>query len=200
MADFGQAARWAVAAGFEVLEIHAGYGYLLHQFLSPLVNTRTDEYGGSLDNRTRLLREVVTEVRRHWPDQLPLFVRLSATDFADDAPASWTLADTGQLSAELGQLGVDLVTSVGGGFQWPKAPSPGHFVPFAEAIKQRGAGRAGAVGLITTAARADAIIREGRADLVLVASEHLRDPYFALHAARELGVSVPIPYQYQRAY
>lgn len=200
VADFGQAARRAAAAGFEVLEIHAGYGYLLHQFLSPLINGRADAYGGTWAHRTRLLREVVSEVRQYWPAHLPLFVRVSATDFAETGTDSWTLADTVALSVELGPLGVDLVTCVGGGFRWPPAPAPGHFVGFAEAVKRAGAVYAGAVGLITTAAQADAIIREDRADLVLVASEHLRDPYFALHAAQALGVTVPVPYQYQRAF
>lgn len=198
-AAFRDGARRALAAGFEWLEIHAAHGYLIHSFYSPLSNQRTDEYGGSFENRIRFLLETVRAVRPAWPDDLPLTVRISGTDWVD---GGWTVADSVELARHLKAEGVDLVDcSSGGAAPDAKVPTgPGYQVPIAEAVR-RGAGiRTAAVGLITTPAQADEIIRNEQADLVLLGREMLRDPYWALHAAQALGQPAPVPPQYLRAF
>jgi 2,4-dienoyl-CoA reductase-like NADH-dependent reductase (Old Yellow Enzyme family) len=195
---FGDAARRARAARFDVVEVHAAHGYLLHEFLSPLSNTRTDRYGGSLDNRLRLCLEVVEAVRREWPEDRPMFVRLSATDWT---PEGWDIEQSVELARRLRDRGVDLIDcSSGGNVAGAEIPlGPGYQVPFAERIRREAGIATGAVGLITTPAQADAIIRGGQADCVLLARELLRDPYWPLHAARDLGHEVSWPAQYLRA-
>lgn len=195
---FREAASRARLSGFDVAEIHAAHGYLIHQFLSPLSNTRTDHYGGSFDNRARLLREVVSAVRQVWPDRLPVFVRVSATDWT---PGGWDIDETIALSRTLGQLGVDLIDcSTGGNVVGAKIPvGPGYQVPFAGRVKREAGIATGAVGLITTPRQANDIIANGEADLVLLAREMLRDAYWPLHAAQELGATEPWPVQYLRA-
>ena len=197
--DFAAAARRTLAAGGRIVEIHAAHGYLLHEFLSPLSNQRTDGYGGPFEHRTRLLREVVAAVRAVWPENLPLFVRVSATDWVD---GGWTIEDTVALSRQLGPLGVDLVDCSSGGLV-PGAvipAAPGYQVPFATRVRQDTGVMSGAVGLITEPAQADQIIRSGQADCVLLARQLLRDPYWPLHAARTLGHEAPVPPQYLRAF
>lgn len=198
--DFRSAAKRALAAGFEVAEVHGAHGYLLHQFLSPLTNTRTDEYGGDLVGRSRLLREVVAAVREVWPHDKPVFVRLSATDWADEG---WDVEETAQLVPLLAELGVDLIdTSSGGNISRQQIPvGPGYQVAFADRLRQAGIAT-GAVGLITAPEQADQIIRTGQADLILLARELLRDPNWPLRAAQRLGVDASelIPKQYQRAW
>ena len=195
---FGEAATRALAAGFDVAEIHAAHGYLLHEFLSPLSNTRTDEYGGSFDNRIRFCLAVVDTVRAIWPERLPLFVRLSATDWVD---GGWDVEQSIELARRLKSRGVDLIDcSSGGNVAAAKiAIGPGYQVPFAERIRREAAIATGAVGLITDPAQANAIVAEGRADCVLLAREMLRDPYWPLRAARELGATIDWPAQYLRA-
>jgi 2,4-dienoyl-CoA reductase-like NADH-dependent reductase (Old Yellow Enzyme family) len=195
---FAQAARRALEAGFDLVEIHAAHGYLLHQFLSPLANRRTDVYGGSFRNRTRLLLEVVSAVRGIWPAHLPLFVRISATDWAEDG---WTVDESVELAGLLREHGVDLVDVSSGG-QIPNAQipvGPGFQVGFAGRIRREANIPTAAVGLITTAAQADAVVAEGNADLVLLGREMLRDPNWPLHAAAELGELASWPNQYLRA-
>ncbi len=195
---FVAAAERALQAGFRAVEVHAAHGYLLHQFLSPLSNQRTDAYGGSLENRTRLAREVVAAVRAAWPERLPLLVRLSATDWAE---GGWTPDETVALARELGALGVDLVDCSSGGLvPWAKVPvAPGYQVPFAARVRREAGVASAAVGLITTPAQAEAIVASGQADLVLLARELLRDPRFPLRAATALGAAGPWPAQYLRA-
>jgi 2,4-dienoyl-CoA reductase-like NADH-dependent reductase (Old Yellow Enzyme family) len=195
---FAAAARRAVAAGFRTVEVHAAHGYLLHQFLSPLSNRRTDRYGGSLENRTRIVREVVEAVRRAWPERLPLLLRVSCTDWVE---GGWDLAQTVELARQVGPLGVDLVDCSSGGLvATARVPAgPGYQVPFAEAIRRDAAVATAAVGLITEPAQAETVIRTGQADLVLLARELLRDPQFPLRAARALGQEGPWPRQYLRA-
>jgi 2,4-dienoyl-CoA reductase-like NADH-dependent reductase (Old Yellow Enzyme family) len=195
---FRAAAGRARTAGFDVIEIHAAHGYLIHEFLSPLVNTRTDEYGGSFDNRVRLCLEVVDAVRTVWPEKMPLFVRISSTDWKD---GGWDIDQSVELARRLRSRGVDLVDcSSGGAVADVKIPiGPGYQVPFAERIRKETDIATGAVGLITEPAQADEIVRSGRADCVLLAREMLRDPYWPLRAARDLGHSVPWPSQYLRA-
>jgi 2,4-dienoyl-CoA reductase-like NADH-dependent reductase (Old Yellow Enzyme family) len=195
---FAQAAHRAFEAGFQVAEIHAAHGYLLHQFLSPLTNLRTDSYGGSFENRIRLTREVVVAVRAIWPERLPLILRISATDWAE---GGWDIEQSVELSRQLKPLGVDLIDcSTGGLLPHVKIPiAPGYQVPFAERIRREADIPVSAVGLITEPAQADAIIREGRADLVLLGREFLRDPYWPQRAARALGQPEPYPVQYARA-
>ena len=195
---FAQAARRACEAGFRIVEIHAAHGYLIHEFLSPLSNQRTDEYGGSFANRTRLLREIVAAVRRVWPDRAPLFTRISATDWVE---GGWDLEQSIELSRDLTRLGVDLIDCSSGGLV-PHADipaGPGYQVAFAERIRRDAGVMTGAVGMITDPAQADTIIRSGQADVVLLARELLRDPYWPLRAARELGQRVAWPVQYLRA-
>lgn len=196
--DFRAAAQRALAAGFKAIELHGAHGYLLHQFLSSLSNHRTDEYGGSFENRSRLLLDVVAATREVWPEELPLIVRISATDWTE---GGWNADESVQLSAMLKTRGVDLIdVSTGGNV--PKAPipvGPGYQVQFAERIKAEAGIRTGAVGLITTPAEAEAVLANGQADLVLLAREFLREPYFPLFAAHDLGVEVAWPAQYERA-
>ena len=195
---FRQAAERVREAGFDVLEIHAAHGYLIHEFLSPLSNTRTDEYGGSFENRSRLCLEIVDAVRSVWPEERPLFMRVSATDWVE---GGWDVDEAIELARRASVRGVDLIDcSSGGNVFSAKVPlGAGYQVPFAERIKRGAAVPTGAVGLITTAAQADEIVQEERADLVLLAREMLRHPYWPLQAARELGHTVPWPAQYLRA-
>lgn len=196
--DFRAAAVRSLQAGFQVIELHAAHGYLVHEFLSPLSNARTDEYGGSFANRSRLLLEIVDAVRVVWPDALPLFVRVSATDWA---PGGWDIGETVELARVLGTRGVDVVDcSSGGNVHGARIPvGPGYQVPFAEQVRREAGIPTGAVGLITDAAQAEAIVADGRADLVVMARALLRDPYFPLRAARELGAELSWPRQYERA-
>ena len=196
--DFAHATRRAVAAGFQLIELHAAHGYLLHEFLSPLSNHRTDDYGGRFENRTRFLREVTTAVRAAMPDELALWVRLSGTDWAD---GGWTADDTVALSRELATLGVDLIDCSSGGLTRAQqiALAPGYQVPFAARVRREAGIPSGAVGLITTAPQAQAIIANGEADVVLLARELLRDPYWPIHAAAALGAPSLFPPQYARA-
>lgn len=195
--QFAEAARRALTAGFNLVEIHAAHGYLLHEFLSPLSNIRTDEYGGSFENRIRFLLEVTEMVRSVWPEELPLFVRVSATDWVE---GGWTENDTVRLAAILKTKGVDLLDcSTGGNSSGVKIPlEPGYQVQFASAARQSGI-LTGAVGLITTARQANDLIRQEKADLVLMAREFLRNPYFPMQAARELEAEIKWPDQYVRA-
>jgi 2,4-dienoyl-CoA reductase-like NADH-dependent reductase (Old Yellow Enzyme family) len=197
-AAFVAAARRALAAGFQVVELHAAHGYLLHEFLSPLSNHRDDEYGGTFDNRVRLALEVTRAVREAWPADLPLFVRISATDWAE---GGWDLEQSVELCRRLARLGVDLVDySSGGLVPGARIPSgPGYQVEFAERIRREAGVATGAVGLITSAEQAEAVVAEGRADVVLMARQLLRDPYWPLRAAKALGVPAAWPVQYLRA-
>ncbi len=194
---FASAAGRALAAGFRVIEIHGAHGYLLHEFLSPLSNNRTDEYGGSFENRIRLLTQVTDAVRKEWPAGNPLFVRISATDWTE---GGWTKEESVRLAYILKDMGVDLIDcSSGGNIHDAKIPvAPGYQVPFSEAIRKTGI-LTGAVGFITTAVQAESILQEEKADLVLLAKELLRNPYFALNAAGDLGEDVEWPVQYLRA-
>ena len=196
---YAQAAQRAQAAGAKVIEIHAAHFYLIHSFLSPLSNSRTDSYGGSFENRIRFLCETVTAVRRIWPEEYPLFIRISATDWLEDG---WTIEDSIVLARQLHSLGVDLIDcSSGGNLPNVAIPvGPGYQTPFASRIRQETGIATAAVGMISAAAQADHIIRSGQADLVVMAREFLRHPYWPLHAARELGHSVPEPPQYLRAF
>jgi len=196
---FAKAVERLHAAGGQVAEIHAAHGYLLHEFLSPLSNLRDDEYGGSFDNRARFLLDVVDAIRAVWPERLPLFVRISATDWTD---GGWTIEDSVTLAARLKTRGVDLIDcSSGGNAPNAKIPlGPGYQVPFAERIRRETGILTGAVGLITEPAQADAILQAGQADVIVMARQLLREPYWPLHAARALGDSVNPPVQYLRAY
>jgi 2,4-dienoyl-CoA reductase-like NADH-dependent reductase (Old Yellow Enzyme family) len=195
---FATAAARARAAGFDVVEVHAAHGYLLHEFMSPLSNTRRDEYGGTFDNRIRFCLEVVDAVRAVWPERLPLFVRISSTDWAD---GGWDIEQSVELARRLKPRGVDLIDcSSGGNVAAAKIPiGPGYQVPFAERVRREAGISTGAVGLITEPAQAQAIVSEGRADCVLLARELLRDPYWPLRAARELEAMMDWPAQYLRA-
>jgi len=199
VAAFAAAAQRAQAAGFELIELHAAHGYLLHQFLSPISNHRTDGYGGAFENRTRLVREVIAAVRGGWPDRLPLGVRVSATDWLE--PDGWTLEQTVEFARSLHAAGVDLVDCSSGGAvpHANVAVGPGYQVPFAERIRREAGVATAAVGMITGARQAEEIVAHGRADLVLLGRESLRDPQWPLHAARELGAKASWPPQYQRA-
>jgi 2,4-dienoyl-CoA reductase-like NADH-dependent reductase (Old Yellow Enzyme family) len=195
---FRLAAERARRTGFDAVEIHAAHGYLLHQFLSPLSNARTDTYGGSFDNRIRLLLEVVDAVRMAWPDQRPLFVRISCTDWV---PNGWDIEQSVELARRLSTRGVDLIDCSSGG-NLPDAPipmAPGYQVPFAERIRHDAGIATGAVGLLTSPVQAAQIIETGQADCVLLARQMLRDPHWPLHAARELGHPIAWPEQYLRA-
>jgi 2,4-dienoyl-CoA reductase-like NADH-dependent reductase (Old Yellow Enzyme family) len=198
VASFADAARRALDAGVQVIEIHAAHGYLINEFLSPLSNTRTDAYGGSFENRTRFLRQIVEAVRAVWPDHLPLFVRISATEWTD---GGWDIEQSVELARAIAPLGVDLIDcSSGGNVPKGRIPlGPGYQVPLAARVRAESGVPTGAVGLITSAPQADEIVRSGKADLVFLAREELRDPYFPLHAARELGAHIAWPKQYLRA-
>jgi 2,4-dienoyl-CoA reductase-like NADH-dependent reductase (Old Yellow Enzyme family) len=197
-ADFKAATVRALNAGFDVIEIHAAHGYLINEFYSPLSNHRTDEYGGSFENRIRLLVEIVESVKEVWPAENPLFVRISASEWTE---GGWTADDSVALSKVLKDKGVDLVDcSSGGNVATAKIPlKPGYQVEFANRIRNEVGILTGAVGLITEAAQADEIIQSGRADVVLLAREMLRDPHFALRAAHQLGHEIKWPLQYERA-
>jgi 2,4-dienoyl-CoA reductase-like NADH-dependent reductase (Old Yellow Enzyme family) len=197
--DFAASAKRAREAGFQVIELHAAHGYLVHEFLSPLSNHRTDNYGGSLENRARLLREIVAAARKEWPAPHPLFVRVSATDWAE---GGWDIGECVQLARWLKDDGVDLIdTSSGGVVPNVKIPiRPGYQVPFAERIRREANIATGAVGLITDARQAQEILDRGEADLIIMAREMLRDPYFPRRAAKELGVAIEPPLQYTRAW
>lgn len=199
-AAFRDAAERSLEAGFEVAEVHAAHGYLLHQFLSPVTNDRDDEYGGSFENRTRLLREVVAAVRDVWPAGKPVFVRISATDWIDDRD-SWDIDDSVRLAPLLADAGADLIDVSGGGIhpdqQLPTTGS-GYQVPYAEAIREETEVPVAAVGKITEPAHADALVRNGRTDLVALGRELLRRPYWPLEAAHELGADIEWPVQYRR--
>jgi len=196
---FAAAAVRALRAGFQVLEIHGAHGYLIHEFLSPLSNRRSDEYGGTFENRIRFALEVTEAVRAAWPERLPLFLRISSTDWVD---GGWSIEESVELARRVRDLGVDLVDCSSGGTSLEqKIPmGPGYQVPFAERIRREAGIRTGAVGLITTPQQADEIVRSGKADLVLLAREFLRDPYFPLRAAKALGVEIKAPAQYLRAW
>jgi 2,4-dienoyl-CoA reductase-like NADH-dependent reductase (Old Yellow Enzyme family) len=196
---FSTAAARALSAGFEVLEIHAAHGYLLHQFLSPLSNTRTDDYGGPFENRIRLTLQVVQTVRKVWPQGLPLFVRLSAADWKE---GGWDLEQAMELSRKLKPLGVDLIdVSSGGVVPGVKIPvGPGYQVKFAEEIRKQAGIATGAVGMITEPAQAETILMEEQADLIFLAREMLRDPYWPRRAAKSLGEKIKPPMQYERAW
>jgi len=198
IAQFVASAKRALAAGFKIVEIHAAHGYLLHQFLSPLSNRRTDDYGGNFENRTRLVKEVVTSVRAEWPEQLPLLIRLSATDWVD---GGWTVDETVELCRMLKALGVDLVdVSSAGLVPTAKIPAGSGFqTGFAARIRHEAGIPTAAVGLITSPAQADHIIRNEQADMVLLGREILRNPYWPIGAAQALGQVVSSPKQYLRA-
>jgi 2,4-dienoyl-CoA reductase-like NADH-dependent reductase (Old Yellow Enzyme family) len=201
IADFRATAQRALAAGFQLIELHAAHGYLLHQFLSPISNQRTDQYGGSLENRTRIVREVVAAVREVWPAELPLWLRISATDWAEEG-TGWDIAQSVALARQVKPLGVDLIdVSSGGNLAHAKIPTgPGYQVPFAAQIRREADMATGAVGMITESAQAQQIIASGEADVVLTARESLRDPYFPRRAAKELGAKIEPPVQYGRAW
>ncbi|HEY3568253.1 MAG TPA: NADH:flavin oxidoreductase/NADH oxidase [Thermoanaerobaculia bacterium] len=195
---FEAASRRALAAGFRVIEIHAAHGYLLHQFLSPLSNHREDRYGGSLENRMRLALRVAGRVREAMPEELPLFVRISATDWAE---GGWDAEQSVELARRLKETGVDLIdVSSGGAVPRVRIPvGPGYQVPFARRIRHEAGIRTGAVGLITEPKQAEEILENGDADLIILARELLRNPYWAQKAQRELGLPVEMPVQYERA-
>lgn len=196
--DFRAAAKRAVAVGYKVIELHGAHGYLLHEFLSPLSNKRTDDYGGSFENRIRLVKELAIAVRAVMPDDLSLWVRVSATDWVE---GGWNEGESVELAKVLKGVGVDLIDcSTGGNVTGVKIPLvPMYQTPFAEKIKKEAGILTGAVGLINTTQEAESIIAEGRADVVLMARQMLRDPNFVLRAAHELGVDFPWPVQYERA-
>jgi 2,4-dienoyl-CoA reductase-like NADH-dependent reductase (Old Yellow Enzyme family) len=199
LTDFGAAARRAMLAGFKVIELHAAHGYLVHQFLSPLSNHRRDEYGGSFENRIRLLTEIVGAVRAHWPMGYPLFVRISATDWAE---GGWSPDEAVRLAGVLRGMDVDVIDCSSGGLvPYQKIPlGPGYQVSFSQRIREATGILTGAVGIITDAVQAESILATGQADLVFMARQMLRDPYFPLHAADELrNKEIYWPLQYERA-
>lgn len=196
--QFAQAASRAYQAGFQLIELHAAHGYLINEFLSPLSNQRNDEWGGNFENRCRFLLEIVKAVKETWPNDLPIFVRISATEWVENG---WNISDSIALSKDLKHLGIDLIDcSSGGNAANAKiALTPGYQVPLSKAVRD-GAGIAtGAVGLITSASQAQSILEQAEADLIFLGRVLLRDPYFPLHAAKELGVDLAWPGQYQRA-
>jgi 2,4-dienoyl-CoA reductase-like NADH-dependent reductase (Old Yellow Enzyme family) len=195
---FAEGARRSLEAGFELVEIHGAHGYLVHQFLSPLVNTRTDQYGGTFENRTRLLREIIASVRSVWPERLPLWLRISASDWTE---GGWTIEDSVALAKQVKTLGVDLIDASSGGIV-PKANipvGPGYQTTFAERIRRDSGILTGAVGMITSPEQAQHIIATGQADVVLLARELLRDPHWPLRAAHVLKQPITWPKQYERA-
>jgi 2,4-dienoyl-CoA reductase-like NADH-dependent reductase (Old Yellow Enzyme family) len=196
--DFKTSAGFALQAGYQVIELHAAHGYLIHEFLSPLSNQRTDGYGGSFENRIRLLLEIVTAVQMEWPEDHPFFVRISATDWAE---GGWDEEQSVKLAGILKDNGVDLIDCSSGGLvPNVKIPAgPGYQVSFAENIRKRSGVMTGAVGVITSAQQAEEILSGEKADLIIIARESLRDPYFALHAAKIMDEEVSWPVQYERA-
>lgn len=206
--DFRRAAQRALDADFDVIELHAAHGYLLHQFLSPLSNTRDDEYGGSFENRIRFVLEIVQDIRQVWPSSRPLFVRISATDWLEETDAhseegslGWTVHETVRLSALLRDYDVDLIdVTSGGNYAQVTIPvGPGYQTGFSERVRREAAIPTAAVGMITSPEQADHVIRTGQADLVMIAREFLRDPYWPLKAAHELHREISWPVQYVRA-
>jgi 2,4-dienoyl-CoA reductase-like NADH-dependent reductase (Old Yellow Enzyme family) len=197
IADFKVAAKRSLAAGFKVIEIHAAHGYLLHQFLSPLSNQRTDEYGGFFENRIKLLLEVTDAIQSEWPTDLPIFVRISATDWAE---GGWTLTESIELAKILKAKGVDLIDCSSAGLTEHQKieVKPLYQVPFAESVKKDADILTGAVGLINTPQEAEDILQQGKADMIFMAREFLRDPQFALRAAHELKADIKWPVQYER--
>ncbi len=196
--DFISATQRSIEAGFKVIELHAAHGYLLNEFLSPISNRRIDDYGGSFENRARLILEVTDAVRSVWPESLPLFVRISSFEWVE---GGWTIEESVQLAKLLKDKGVDLVDCSSGGnsFNQKITVKPLYQVPFAERIKKEAAILTGAVGMITTPQEAEAILQNGQADMIMLARQLLQEPYFPLHAAKELNVDVPWPVQYERA-
>jgi 2,4-dienoyl-CoA reductase-like NADH-dependent reductase (Old Yellow Enzyme family) len=199
LAAFDRSTRLALAAGFQGVEIHAAHGYLLHEFLSPLSNLRADEYGGSLENRSRLLVQVAETVRAAWPEHLPLFVRISATDWIEEG---WDVEQSVRVARVLAAAGVDLIDVSSGGLSLRQQVKlgPGYQVGFAERIRCEASIPTAAVGLITEPEQAEEVIRAGQADAVLIARASLRNPYWPLDAARRLGRETQIPFQYERAW
>lgn len=197
--EFSMAAVRAQQAGFQIIEIHSAHGYLLHEFLSPLTNHRTDEFGGGFDNRIGMLLRVVKAVRNVWPEERPLFVRISATDWAENG---WDLPQSIELGRRLKAVGVDLIdVSSGGAIPGVHIPAgPGYQTGFAAAIRREAEVATGAVGVITEPRQAETIISTHQADIVLLAREMLRDPYWPRRAAHELGVKIKAPVQYERAW
>lgn len=199
IASFGDAARRAREAGFKLVEVHAAHGYLLHEFLSPLSNTRSDEYGGSFENRTRIVREVISSVRKNWGDEYPMFIRLSVTDWVE---GGWDLEQSKELAKIAKSLGVDLIDCSSGALV-PNATIPagtGFQTGFAQEIRNFCDIKTGAVGFITSAEQADHVIRTGQADVVLLARQMLRDPHWPQKAAKKLRQPIPAPIQYARAW
>ena len=196
--NFKQAAVRAHEAGFQIIELHGAHGYLLHEFLSPLSNQRKDEYGGTFNNRIRFVIETTEAVREVWNEEFPLFVRMSATDWAD---GGWTVEESIELSKILKTKGVDLIDcSSGGNSPGQKIPlAPMYQTPFAERIKKEAGIMTGAVGLITTSEQAENILANQQADVIFFARQLLREPYFPLHAAKQLDVDISWPIQYERA-
>ncbi len=199
VAAFAAAAKRALAAGFEVVEVHGAHGYLMHEFLSPLSNQRTDAYGGSLENRMRFAIEASTAVRAVWPAELPVFLRLSCSDWAE---GGWDIESSVELARCAKQIGIDLIDcSSGGAVPYARIElKPGYQAPFAARIRREAGIATGAVGMITDAHQAEGILRDGDADMVLLARELLRDPYWPLHAAKALGETPAAPVQYGRAF
>lgn len=195
---FADAARRAEAAGARLIELHSAHGYLLHSFLSPLSNQRTDQYGGPFENRIRIVCEVVAAVRKVWPEKYPVWMRISATDWVE---GGWTVEESVELARKLRPMGVDLFDcSSGGNVPHVKIPvGPGYQVAFAEQVRREAGVAAGAVGMITDPAQADQIVRSGQADVVILARQFLREPYWPLLAARALGHDIQWPVQYERA-
>ena len=195
--SFKNAAERALQAGYKIIEIHSAHGYLLQEFLSPISNNRNDEYGGTFENRIRLLLKVIHEIKTVWPEENPLFVRISSTDWEE---GGWSIDDSVKLAGLLKKEGVDLIDcSSGGNVHDAKIPfAPGYQVPFSETVRQTGILTA-AVGLITNASQGEQILKENKADLVFYGRELLRNPYFALNAARDLGIEIPWPLQYLRS-
>ena len=196
--SYVDAAKRAVRVGFDVIELHAAHGYLFHQFFSPLSNHRTDEYGGSFEGRTRFLREVTAQVRQNIPEGVPLFVRISATDWVE---GGWEVEDSVKLARELKLLGADLIDVSSGGLVHDAKilSGPGYQVPFAQAVKDGAGILTSAVGLITDAHQAEEIVSSKKADAVMLAREMLRNPHWAMAAAEELGIQIPWPLQFERA-
>ena len=199
IADFRASALLALDAGFQLIELHAAHGYLLHEFLSPLANHRDDRWGGSFDNRIRLVHSVLAALRELWPERYPLWLRISATDWAQ---GGWDIEQSVELARTVAALGVDLVDVSSGGLVADAKilVEPGYQVPFAARIRREAGIATGAVGLITDPRQSNAIINDGKADIVLLAREELRDPYFPRRAAKELGVEIEVPLQYQRSW
>lgn len=199
--NFVDASIRAIKAGFDAIEIHAAHGYLFHQFYSELINNRTDNYGGSFENRIRFLVETIQKIRNVIPEQMPLLVRISAVDYVDEDKA-WKIEDSVKLTSILKEIGVDMVTASGGGFVWVDKSMfmEGYQVPFAKQIKNETGIVTGSVGGIISAPFANDLIVNDKTDLVVIAREFLRDPYFAINAAKELKQEIEIPWQYKRAF